>query len=143
SAWAIARREQGRSEARRLQRLIDRIYRSRALKLVPTGPVQTDPLDEEQQGDFQRATASILVTRSLIEDSINFFDSKKDSITVLDEMYVATLNYLNVTERDPRTYNTELMRLRKELVTGEQRLKQLNPHLILREPGGADQREPR
>jgi len=138
SAWAIAKRDQAHSEAQSLQRLIDRIYRSRAYRPVPTGPVQADPLNEAQQADFERTTASVLVTRSLIERAADSLDSKRKSVGVLDDMYVATLNFLNATEVNPRRYVHELMQLRQELISCEERLKQLHPKLTFREPGTAE-----
>jgi hypothetical protein len=138
SAWAVARRERARAEVRRLQRLIDRIYRSRALVLVSDYPVQTDILDHLQQDDFRRVTASVLTTRDLIGEIIDFLDPQRPAAAILDDMYAAALKYLNTTEIDSPDYINELMRLREELVDGEQRLHRLHPKLILREPGGAD-----
>jgi hypothetical protein len=138
SAWGVARRERARSEIRRLQRLIDRVYRSRALVLVPDCPVQTSPLDDLQQRDFQRVTASVLTTRDLIGGITDSLDAGRPVVAVLDDMYAATLKYLNTTEVDSRDYVNELMRLRNELFAGEQRLQQLHPKLVLREPGGVN-----
>jgi hypothetical protein len=137
SAWAVARRERARAEVRRLQRLIDRIYRSRALVAVSNYPVQVDPLNQ-QEGDFRRVTASVLTTRDLIGEIMDYLDPQRPAVTILDDMYAAALEYLNTTEIDSRDYINELMRLREELVDGEQRLHRLHPKLILREPGGAD-----
>ena len=139
SAWAVSRRERARSELRRLQQVIDRLYRSRAFMPIPIGPVQTNPLNNRQQADFDRVTASIFITRKLIEEAANSLDPKRKSVVILDDMYLATLNYLNSTEINCCDYNNELMRLRAKLVSDEKRLKQLHPKLAFREPGSAVQ----
>jgi hypothetical protein len=138
SAWYVATRDRARSEAQSLQRLVDRIYRSRAYWPVPIGPVRTHPLAADEQADFERVTASILITRALIEKAADSLDPKRKSVAILDDIYVAILKYLNATEVNAHDYVNESMRLREELVLGEQRLKQLHPKLILRLPGTAE-----
>jgi hypothetical protein len=138
SAWIIAKRGRTRSEAQSLQRLIDRIYRSRAYWPIPIGPVRINPLNADEQADFERVTASILITRQVIEKAANSLDPKRKSVAILDDMYVATLKYLNATEIDACDYVNESMRLREELILSEQQLKGLHPKLIFRAPGTAE-----
>lgn len=138
SAWIIAKRNQARSEVQSLQRLVDRIYRSRAYWPIPIGPERTNPLNVDEQADFERVTASMLITRELIEKAANSLDPKRKSIAILDDMYVAILKYLNATEVNACDYVNESMRLREELVLSEQQLKKLHPKLIFRAPGTAE-----
>lgn len=138
TAWIIAKRNRARSEAQSLQRLVDRIYRSRAYWPRPVGPVRTNPLNAAEQADFERVTASILTTRELVERAANSLDPKRKSVAILDNMYVAVLKYLNATEVNACDYVNESMRLRKELMSSEQQLQKLHPKLIVREPGTAE-----
>ncbi|WP_143590732.1 hypothetical protein [Thermoactinospora rubra] len=138
TAWAVARRQQALSEISKLQRLIDRIYRSRALRKVPRTAARSAELNEYERADCERVTRSIFTIRSLIEDAANTFNAGASTVSVLDDMYGATLDYLNAIEIDDRNYINEVMRLREALLEGERRLKQLHPKLVLREPGGIE-----
>jgi hypothetical protein len=139
SALAVARRERARSEAQRLQRLIDRIYRSRALKPDRSRPLVKDvSLSDDKKADLGRTTASVFITRDLIEEAANSIDPKRKSVAILDKMYVATLNYLDATEEKPSSYADGLMQLREELSSCEWQLRQLHPKLTFREPGSAE-----
>lgn len=140
TAWAVARRQQVIAEIGKLQRLIDRIYRSRALTQVSQSARRSAPLDECERADFRRVTGAIFTIRGLIEEAANIFDSRAPAALVLDDMYGATLDYLNAVEIDDRDYVNEVMRLRKALLEGEMRLKQMHSKLVLREPGGLGQR---
>jgi hypothetical protein len=140
TAWAVARRQQVASEISKLQRLIDRIYRSRALTKVPYAARRSANLDEYEIADLRRITGAIFTIRSLIEEAVNTFDSRAAAAPVLDDMYGATLDYLNAVEIDDRDYVNEVMRLREALLEGEMRLKQICPQLVLREPGGLGDR---
>jgi hypothetical protein len=141
TAWAAARRQQRMSEIGRLQRLIDRIYRSRALTKVPQAVRRSTVLGEYERADLERVTGAVFIIRGLIEEAANTFDSRASAASVLDDMYVATLDYLNAIEVDDRDYVNELMRLREALLGGERRLKRLHPQLVLREPGGVGDRK--
>jgi septation ring formation regulator EzrA len=137
-AWGVARRERRALEIQRLQRMIDRLYRSRALRSIPERPRRSIPLNTAEEVDLDRTTASILTTRSLIDEAANTFEAGSKSIPVLEDMYAATLDYLNSIEDDRRDYNNSLMRLRKALIAAEERLLELHPSLTLREPGGIE-----
>ena len=125
-----------RTEVDKLQRLIDRIYRSRALAPKGTTARRFTPLAGDEQSHQQRVTAAIFTVRHHIEDAANTFSPRAKAVPVLDDMYAATLEYLNATENDVRDYINESMKLREALIAGEARLKQLHGGLVLREPGG-------
>ncbi len=136
SAWAGYRIKQSRDEIRKLQRLIDRMYRSRALRPKPLTSRRYTPLNTEERGHYQTVTSAIFTIRHLIEDAANTFSPKAKATPVLDDMYAAVLEYLNAIEVDDRDYLNESMRLREALVAAQARLKQLHAALVLREPGG-------
>jgi hypothetical protein len=136
TAALVKRAEQRRSEMSRLQRLIDRIYRSRALTSKPMTAQRVTPLDAEARGHFQRVTSSIFTIRNLIEEAAGTFHPKAAAVPVLDDMYAATLDYLNAIEVDDRDYVNESMRLREALIAGGARLKRLHGSLVVRDPGG-------
>jgi hypothetical protein len=136
TAALVKRAEQRRSELTRLQRLIDRIYRSRALTQKPMTTQRVAQLSTEERGHFQRVTSSIFTIRNLIEEAAGTFHPKATAVPVLDDMYAATLEYLNAIEVDDRDYLNESMRLREALIAGEARLKRLHGSLVLRDPGG-------
>lgn len=136
TAALVKRAEQRRAEMSRLQRLIDRIYRSRALTLKPTTSPRVAELSAEERGHFQRVTSSIFTIRNLVEEAAGTFHPKAPAVPVLDDMYAATLDYLNAIEFDNRDYLNESMRLREALIAGEARLKRLHRSLVVRDPGG-------
>jgi hypothetical protein len=136
TARAVTRREQGRAEVARLQRLIDRMYRSRALAPKPFTAPRTTDLDPAEQLHYDRVTRAIFGIRDLIEAAANTFDPRAKAAPVLDEMYGAVLVYLNAIEVDHRDYVNESMRLREALAQAAARLKKLHSSLVLREPGG-------
>lgn len=136
ATWIGFRVSQARNETDKLQRLIDRIYRSRALVAKPTTARRFAPLSEEERAHQQRVTSAIFTVRHHIEDAANTFRPRAKAVSVLDDMYVATLEYLTATETDTRDYINESMKLREALLAAEARLKQLHRGLVLREPGG-------
>ena len=136
SAWVGYRIKQSRDEIRKLQRLIDRMYRSRALRPKPSTPRRYTPLTAEERVHYQNVTSAIFTIRHLVEDAANTFSPKARAIPVLDDMYAAVLDYLNAIEVDDRDYLNESMRLREALVAAEARLKTLHRGLVIREPGG-------
>jgi len=136
TARAVQRRAQTRAEVARLQRLIDRMYRSRALALKPAGPPRTTDLDPTERIHHDRVTSAIFGIRDLIETAAGTFDPRAKAVPVLDEMYGAVLTYLNAVEVDRRDYVNESMRLREALRQAAAKLKHLHSSLVLREPGG-------
>jgi hypothetical protein len=136
TAWLFARRQRTQSEIGKLQRLFDRIYRSRALTEYARTAPRAAALTELERLDSERITGAVFTIRSLIEDAANEFDARSPVVAVLDDMYGAVLEYLNAVEIDNRDYVNEVMRLRESLREGELKLKQLHPQLVFREPGG-------
>lgn len=136
SAWVGYRIKQSRDEVRKLQRLIDRIYRSRALRPKPVTERRYTPLSAEERVHHQYVTSAIFTIRHLIEEAANTFSPKAKATAVLDDMYAAVLEYLSATEADERNYLNESMRLREALAAAEVRLKAIHRGLVLREPGG-------
>lgn len=136
TARAVNRRTQSRAEVARLQRLIDRMYRSRALAVKPFTPPRIAELDANERLHYDRVTRAIFGIRDLIETAAGTFDPRAKAVPVLDDMYGAVLVYLNAIEVDHRDYVNESMRLRDALVQAATRLKKLHPSLVVREPGG-------
>jgi hypothetical protein len=136
TARVVTRREKARTETARLQRLIDRMYRSRALAIKPITPPRTADLDQGERLHYDRVTRAIFGIRDLIEAAANTFDPRAKAVPVLDEMYGAVLVYLNAIEVDHRDYVNESMRLREALSMAAAKLKKLHASLVLREPGG-------
>jgi hypothetical protein len=136
TARTVTRRERARAETARLQRLIDRMYRSRALALKPTTPPRTTELDPNELVHYDRVTRAIFGIRDLIEAAANTFDPRAKAVPILDEMYAAVLVYLNAVEVNQRDYLNESMRLREALLAASVKLTKLHRSLVLREPGG-------
>jgi len=136
TARSVTRRERARAETARLQRLIDRMYRSRALALKPFTPPRTTDLDQNERVHYDRVTRAIFGIRDLIEAAANTFDPRAKAVPVLDEMYAAVLVYLNAVEVDQRDYLNESMRLREALLAASVKLTKLHRSLVLKEPGG-------
>ena len=136
ATWIGYRVQRARTESDKLQRLIDRIYRSRALAPKPVVARRYAPLTDDELAHQQRVTSAIFTVRHHIEDAANTFNPKAKALPVLDDMYAATLEYLNATEVDVRDYVNESMRLREALIAAEARLAKLHRGIVLREPGG-------
>jgi len=136
ATWIGYRVQRARTESDKLQRLIDRIYRSRALAPKPVVARRYAPLTDDELAHQQRVTSAIFTVRHHIEDAANTFSPRAKAVAVLDDMYVATLEYLTATETDVRDYLNQSMHLREALIAAEARLKQLHRGLVIREPGG-------
>jgi len=135
SAWGVAKRGRTHSEIAGLQQIIDRLGRSRAFVPDQGGVVRTAALNADEQAEFRRVMISVFILRDLIERVVNSLDPKRNSVKILNEMYIDILNYLNATEIDSCDYRNKLMQLRGELVDCENRLKNLHSKLTLHEPG--------
>lgn len=91
------------------QRVTNIERRPRASRL----PERSRNRHDNEQMDFERVTASILITRELVERAANSLNSRRKAVAVLDDMHVAILKYLNVIEENSRDYVNESMRLRE------------------------------
>ncbi len=137
TSFLVIRHSEVQNDLRLLQALIDRLYRSRALR---AGQVQ-GVFDEAAQENERRSTKSILATRNRIALTSDELSSHSDAFDELDRMHVACLRYLNQTEDDPSGYITSLMTLRAELAPEVERLCARYKALRWREVGAADLRD--
>jgi hypothetical protein len=137
TTFLVVRYGETKNDLRLLQALIDRLYRSRALRAnqVPV-PFDTPEVRENQR----RCTKSVLATRDRIAFTSDELSGHSDAFDELDRMHVACLRYLNDVEDDPSRYITSLMVLRAELEPEVDRLCSRYPSLRRRDIGAADVR---
>jgi hypothetical protein len=137
TSFFIVRHGETRNDLRLLQGLIDRLYRSRALR-----PNQvTLPFDSPEVRENERRCAkSVLATRDRIAFTSDELSGHSDAFDELDRMHVACLRYLNDVEDDPSRYIGSLMTLRDELEPEVAALCARYGALRFREIGAADLR---
>lgn len=137
TSFFVVRYGETRNDLRLLQALIDRLYRSRALR---AGQVATPFGSPESRENERRSTKSVLATRDRIAFTSDELSGHSDAFDELDRMLVACLRYLNDVQDDPSRYIACLMTLRAELEPEVQRLcdryRALQPRVI----GAADLR---
>jgi hypothetical protein len=142
TSFFVVRYGETRDDLRLLQGLIDRLYRSRALRAnqveVPfDSPEFNSPWARENE---RRSTKSVLATRDRIAFTSDELSGHSDAFDELDRMHLACLRYLNDVQDDPSRYITGLMTLRAELEPEVQRLCARYHALQWREIGAADMR---
>lgn len=137
TTFFVVRHGETKNDLRLLQALIDRLYRSRALRAnqVP-GPFDTPEARENER----RSTKSVLATRDRIALTSDELSGHSDAFDELDRMHVACLRYLNDVQDDPSRYIQCLMTLRSELAPEVERLCDRYHSLQRREIGAADLR---
>lgn len=112
TSFFIVRHGETRNDLRLLQGLIDRLYRSRALRPNQVAvPFDTMEVRENER----RCAKSVLATRDRIAFTSDELSGHSDAFDELDRMHVACLRYLNDVEDDPSRYISSLMTLRSEL----------------------------
>ncbi len=136
TSFFVVRHGETKDDLRLLQGLIDRLYRSRALR--PNQVAGPDsPVDQENQ---RRSTKSILATRDRIAVTSDSLSGHSDAFDELDRMHIACLRYLNDVQDDPSRYISSLMTLRAQLEPEVARLCARYRALQWREIGAADVR---
>ena len=137
TSFFVVRHGETQNDLRLLQALIDRLYRSRALRpnQVP-GRFDTAEARENER----RSTKSVLATRDRIAVTSDGLSGHSDAFDELDRMHVACLRYLNEVQDDPSQYIQNLMTLRNELEPEVERLCSRYGSLRAREIGAADLR---
>jgi hypothetical protein len=119
TSFLVVRHGENRNDARLIQSLVDRLYRTRALR--PDRPPADYNLPEIQE-DQKRCTKSVLTTRNRIAFVSDELSTHSQAFDDLDAMHLACLRYLNSIDEDPSRYVQLLLELRAEL---EPPLKQL------------------
>lgn len=137
TSFFVVRHGETKNDLRLLQALIDRLYRSRALRpsQVP-GPFDTPEARENER----RCAKSVLATRDRIAFTSDELSGHSDAFDELDRMHVACLRYLNDVQDDPSRYIESLMTLRSDLTPEVERLCSRYRALQWREIGAADLR---
>lgn len=136
TTFFVVRHGETKNDLRLLQALIDRLYRSRALR-----PNQVPgPFDAEARENERRSTKSVLATRDRIAVTSDDLSGHSDAFDELDRMHVACLRYLNEVQDDPSRYIQSLMTLRSELAPEVEQLCARYRTLQWREIGAADLR---
>jgi hypothetical protein len=112
TSYLVVRHGETRNDLRLLQALIDRLYRSRALR---SGQV-TVPFDTpEARENERRSTKSVLATRDRIALTSDSLSRHSDAFDELDRMHLACLRYLNDVQDDRSRYIEDLATLRAGL----------------------------
>ena len=137
TSFFVIRHSETRNDLRLLQALIDRLYRSRALR---SGQLATPFDTPETRENERRSTKSVLATRDRIAFTSDGPSGHSDAFDELDRMHLACLRYLNDVQDDPSRYIAGLMTLRSELEPEIAALCMRYPTLHLREIGAADLR---
>lgn len=136
TSFFVVRYGETRNDLRLLQALIDRLYRSRALR---PNQVAT-AFDTDARENERRSTKSVLATRDRIAFTSDELSGHSDAFDELDRMLVACLRYLNDVQDDPSRYISSLMTLRGELEPEVERLCDRYRALQPRPIGAADLR---
>ena len=137
TSYLVLRHNETRNDLRLLQALIDRLYRSRALRAGQVAVLQGTASDEDNE---RRSTKSVLATRDRIAVTSDELSSHSDAFDELDRMHLACLRYLNTVQEDRVGYVGALLRLRSELEPEVLALCARYPSLHYREVGAADLR---
>jgi hypothetical protein len=137
TSFFVVRYGETKNDLRLLQALIDRLYRSRALR---PGQVPVPFDSPEVRENERRCTKSVLATRGRIAITSDGLSSHSDAFDELDAMHVACLRYLNDVEDDRSRYIAGLMALRSELAPQVAALCERYPGLRWRDIGTADLR---
>lgn len=137
TSYLVVRRGESRNDVRLIQGLVDRLYRSRALR---PGRAPGDWASPATQEDQKRGTKSVLATRNRIASVSDDLSGHSQAFDELDAMHVACLRYLNAVEEDPSRYVEALMELRAELEPLVERLCTGVRGVVWREIGTADLR---
>jgi hypothetical protein len=135
TSFFVVRHGETRDDLRRLQGLIDRLYRSRALRAHQVELPFDSPEARENE---RRSTKSVLATRDRIAFTSDELSGHSDAFDELDRMHVACLRYLNDVQEDPSRYIAGLMTLRGELEPEVERLCARYRALQYREIGAAE-----
>ncbi len=134
--WVVRSGEK-KNDVRLIQAVVDRLYRSRALR---PGRVPGDYSLESVREDQRRGTKSVLATRDRIALTSDELSTHSNAFDELDAMHLACLRYLNAVEDDPSRYVEALMELRAELEPWLRRLCEVTKGVVWREIGTADLR---
>lgn len=134
TAFYSSLRDKKERDRRLIQSVIDRLYRSRALRPDQAG-------DDGDSEDRKFCTDSILATRDRIATVSDDLSVRAMGFRALEAMYVACLRYLSRVRRNPNNYVDELMSLREALVVQIEALCASDKEMHRRLPGGADQDE--
>lgn len=137
TSYLVLRHNETRNDLRLLQALIDRLYRSRALRAGQVAVLHGTASDEDNE---RRSTKSVLATRDRIAVTSDELSSHSDAFDELDRMHLACLRYLNTVQEDRVGYVGALLRLRSELEPEVLALCARYPSLHYREVGAADLR---
>jgi hypothetical protein len=137
TSFLVVRHGEKKNDVRLVQALVDRLYRSRALR---PGRLPGDYSLEAVREDQKRGTKSVLATRDRIALTSDELSSHSQAFDELDAMHVACLRYLNAIEEDPSRYVQALMELRAELEPVLRHLCDATPGVQWREIGTADLR---
>lgn len=137
TSFFVVRHGETKSDLRLLQSLIDRLYRSRALRAGQVENPFDSPASRENE---RRSTKSVLATRDRIAHTWDEVSGHSQAFDELDRMHVACLRYLNDVQDDPSRYISSLMMLRGDLEAEVRRLCDHHPSLTWRELGAADLR---
>ncbi len=137
TSFLVVRRGERKNDVRLIQAVVDRLYRSRALR---PGRVPGDYSLAAVQEDQKRGTKSVLATRNRIALTSDELSTHSHAFDELDAMHLACLRYLNAIEEDPSHYVESLMELRSELEPWLRRLCDQTPGVQWREIGTADLR---
>lgn len=139
AAHAQAKRTDTVRDRRLTQSVIDRLYRSRALRPKQVGGVRGTEWDRE---DRKRCTASVITTRERIAYVSDELSVGAKASIELGRMHVACLRYLSREEREPAQYVSALMVLREALAKEVNALCDRDKQLQRRIPGAGDLENP-
>lgn len=137
TSYLVVRHGEAKNDTRLIQGLVDRLYRSRALR--PNRPPVDYELPEIRE-DQRRCTKSVLTTRNRIAFVSDELSTHSQAFDELDRMHVACLRYLNAVDDEPSRYVDALMELRAELQPQLEQLCAATRGVQWREIGTADLR---
>jgi len=135
TTWWFEKRGQRQSQVAHLQRVVDRLHRSRAL--APDRSRVEGPLSELEAKDVDRCNLSVLEARARIATASEVLRSNSVVASELDGMYVDCLRYLETVEGDREQYLSHLRMLREGLDRRVAKISRVLPAVDYREPGTA------
>lgn len=135
TTWWFDKRRRRESQVAHLQRVVDRLHRSRAL--APGRGRAPGPLTDVESRDVDRCNLSVLEARERISAASEAWRGNVNVSDELDAMYVDCLHYLETVETDREGYVTHLRTLREALDSRVTNLAGVLAGIRYREPGTA------
>jgi hypothetical protein len=132
---ALRRRRHERTQS--MQAVADRVFHARALRELDSDGSEVRVMAQTEESDRDRCAQSVLETRDLIQKVIGQLKPTDPAQRGLMEMHAACLQYLTSETEQPASYIRHLQELRRQLDRGQQKLKEVEPQLLIRPPGSA------